>query len=254
VHLPRCASGDAPNCFTDGQIKSLETLYSDQYIDGQKVFPGWPVGAEAEGPIAVRGVMIDGHVGWYDWLIRNGEPPNFVQFSEAFFRYLAEPEKKPKLDLNDLDFDRTPPRLDSIRQTMNATDTDLSGFRDRGGKLLMWFGWADPALNPLMGVEYYEEVKRKMGVDTGSFFRLYMLPGVFHCWGGVGCDSAPRLATLINWVESGKAPETIQASHVVSGKVIRTRPLCSYPQVAKYKGAGSIDEASNFACAAPDVQ
>jgi feruloyl esterase len=118
----------------------------------------------------------------------------------------------------------------------------------------MWFGWADPALNPLMGIEYYEAAGRKMGAGTPGFFRLYMLPGVFHCIGGVGCDSAPRLAALIDWVERGKAPDSILASRVVAGKVVRTRPLCPYPKVAKYKGSGSIDEASNFVCAASDAR
>jgi hypothetical protein len=256
MHLPRCSSsGDAPDCFTDGQIQSLETLYSDQYIKGQKVFKGWPVGAEAEGLIAVApGVMIDGKVGWDRWLVRSDQPPDFKQFSEAFFRYLAEPKKKPNLELSELDFERNPPRLDWIRETLNATDTDLSAFRDHGGKLLMWFGWADPALNPLMGIEYFEAAARKMGAGMPRFFRLYMLPGVFHCWGGVGCDSLPRLATLINWVEGGKAPDSILASRVIAGKVVRTRPLCPYPEVAKYKGSGSIDEAANFVCAESDVQ
>jgi feruloyl esterase len=255
MHLPRCSSGDAADCFTDGQIHTLETLHSDQYIKGQKVFPGWPVGAEAEAPVVIApGVILEGHSGWYRWLVRGDQPPDFTQFSEAFFRYMAEPQKRPKLQLSELDFDRNPPRLDWIRETLNATDPDLSAFRDRGGKLLMWFGWADPALNPLMGIDYYEAASRKMGASTPDFFRLYMLPGVLHCFGGIGCDSAPRLAALIDWVERGKAPDSILASRIVAGKVIRTRPLCPYPRVAKYKGSGNIDEASNFVCAASDAR
>lgn len=244
THLPVCRGNDAPDCFTPGQIRTLETISSDQRIQGKRVFPGWPVGAEAVGA--------NGDIGWQGWLFReDGRPPNFVVFSETFFRYLAEPKKNPDLQLSQLDFERNPPKLDWIRQVLNATDTDLSAFRDRGGKLIMWFGWADPALNPMMGVEYYESVLRTMGPGTRDFFRLYMMPGVFHCSGGVGCDAASRLAALIQWVEEGKAPDRIVAMKIAGGKVVRTRPLCPYPEVARYKGAGSIDDAESFVCSAP---
>ena len=244
THLPRCTSTAASNdCFTEGEIASLERLYSDHSHAGRRVFPGWPVGVEAAAP--------DGHIGWYRWLVQPEGKPISSQFSDAFFRYLAAPEKDETLEASQLDLDRRFPNLDPIRSVLNATDTDLSGFRDRGGKLLMWFGWADPALNPMMGVEYYESVMRSMGPATPDFFRLFMMPGVFHCGGGIGCDNAQRLGALIDWVESGKAPASIPASRVAGGKVTRTRPLCPYPQVAKYKGSGSIDEASSFACAAP---
>jgi feruloyl esterase len=91
-----------------------------------------------------------------------------------------------------------------------------------------------------------------MGPATRDFFRLFMLPGVFHCGGGVGCASFDRQTALIDWVENGKAPDVLVASRVEQGKTLRTRPLCPYPQVAKYKGSGSIDEAANFRCSAPD--
>ena len=84
------------------------------------------------------------------------------------------------------DIDKDPPRLEELRQILDATDPDLSAFRKHGGKLLMYFGWADPQLNAKMGVEYYEQVVDKMGPSTGEFFRLFMVPGMFHCGGGVG--------------------------------------------------------------------
>jgi hypothetical protein len=242
--LPMCADADGPDCFTEGQIRSLENIYGDLKINGQRVFPGWPIGAEVAGS--------NGRSGWDGWIVRDGAPTNAFLFSETFFRYLAFPKKDPNYQLNQLDLDRDAPRLEWIRQVLDATDTDLTGFRDRGGKLLMWFGWADPALNPLMGVEYYEAAVRKMGPATRDFFRLFMLPGVFHCTGGVGCDSFDRLTALIDWVEQGKAPDGLVASRMEKGKPVRTRPLCPYPQVAKYKGTGSIDDAASFTCAGPD--
>jgi feruloyl esterase len=102
-----------------------------------------------------------------------------------------------------------------------------------------------------MGVEYFEQVVEKMGDSTGDFFRLFMVPGMFHCGGGVGTSVFDAATPVVNWVEAGKAPERIEASRVVAGKVVRTRPLCPYPQVARYKGSGSIDESANFSCVKP---
>jgi feruloyl esterase len=115
----------------------------------------------------------------------------------------------------------------------------------------MYFGWADPALNAQTAVDYFESVLRKMGPGTQDFFRLFMQPGVFHCGGGVGAGSFEPLLVVLDWVERGQAPERITAARIVAGKTVRTRPLCPYPQTAKYAGTGSIDEAENFRCAAP---
>jgi feruloyl esterase len=99
-----------------------------------------------------------------------------------------------------------------------------------------------------MGIEYYESVVRRLGPGTRDFFRLFMLPGVFHCAGGPGCDSALTLAALVEWTEKGKAPETIRAEKRQDGKVLRSRPLCVYPAVAVYNGTGSTDEDASFRC------
>jgi feruloyl esterase len=242
--LPRCASTDAPDCFTEGEIRSLQNLYGDLVVKGKRLFPGWPVGAEVAGS--------NGRSGWDMWLVREKGPTIGFAFAESFFRYMAYPKKDPKLELTSFDFDRDPPRLDYIAKVLNATDTDLAPFRDRGGKLLMWYGWADQALNPMMGVEYYEAVVKRMGPSTKDFFRLFMMPGVFHCGGGVGCSSFDRLAAIMDWVERGKPPEGLVATRTEKGKLLRSRPLCAYPQVAKYKGSGSIDDAANFVCANPE--
>jgi hypothetical protein len=243
-HLPKCAAAEQPDCFTPQQISAIDIIYSDLTIGGQRVFPGWALGAEVAGGSNHRS-------GWENWIFNEKGPPISQLFAETFFRYLAFPKKDAEFQLNQFDSDRDVPRLTFIRKTLDATEPDLSAFRDRGGKLLMWFGWADAALNPMMGVEYYESVLRTMGPQTRDFFRLYMMPGVFHCAGGPGCDSFPRLATLIDWVEHGRTPESLTASKVVSGKAIRTRRLCPFPQVAVYAGSGSTDEAASFRCAEP---
>jgi len=241
--LPQCDAGDQPGCFTAGQIGALEKIYGDVASHGRRIFPGWPVGAEIAGP--------NGRSGWDPWFVNDAGPTTDVAFSQAFFRYLAFSKPDPTYDLSQFNLDRDPPRLEAIHQILDATDTDLSRFERRGGKILMYFGWADPALNPLTGVEYYEQVSQRMGAATGGFFRLFMVPGMFHCNGGVGADTFDKLGPLAGWVEGGAAPDAIPASRVIGGKVVRTRPLCAYPEVARYQGSGSTDDASNFACVKP---
>jgi Tannase and feruloyl esterase len=249
--LPHCAAGtDQPDCFTPDQIKSLDRIYGDVMSQGKRFFPGWPVGAEIAGP--------NGQSGWIGQEI-NG-PNSFgawTTYGYNFLRFVLPPSKSGPIDedpvkaFSQFDIDKYAPRAEEFHQILDANDPDLSAFRRHGGKLLMYYGWADPQLNPRMGVEYYEQVKEKMGDSTTDFFRLFMVPGMFHCGGGVGTSVFDAATPLVDWVEASKAPQRIEASRVVTGKVVRTRPLCAYPQVARYKGAGSIDESANFTCVNP---
>ncbi len=247
--LPRCGEGaDQPDCFTASQIAAVERIHSDVTSQGMRFFPGFPVGAEVAGP--------NGQSGWTGQQINGPNGPGaWTSFGQNFLRFMTPLGKTPDSDPNQLfsrfDIDKDPARLEELRQILDATDTDLSAFKRRGGRLLMYFGWADPQLNPLMGVEYYEQVVEKMGTSTNDFYRLFMIPGMFHCGGGVGTGVFDTATPLVQWVESSTAPERIEASRVVAGKVVRTRPLCVYPNVARYKGTGSADESANFACAKP---
>ena len=130
----------------------------------------------------------------------------------------------------------------------NATDTDLRAFRARGGKLLITYGWADAILQPLMGVRYYERAVAANGANGTDFLRLFMAPGMAHCAGGVGPDQNDAVTAVIDWVETGAAPDALIAKKVVNGATTRSRPLCPYPQVARYKGQGSVDDAASFEC------
>ncbi|HXP85359.1 MAG TPA: tannase/feruloyl esterase family alpha/beta hydrolase [Bryobacteraceae bacterium] len=243
--LPTCASGvDQPDCFTTGQIAVLERIYGDVMSQGKRFFPGYPVGTEVAGPT--------GQSAWVGQVVNGANGPGvWTRYAETFLQFEAFPEKDPKLPLSRFDIDKDVPRTTLAAQILNATDTDLSAFQRHGGKLLMYFGWADPQLNPLMGVEYYEKVLEKSGGATSDFFRLFMVPGMFHCGGGIGTSVFDAATPLLKWAELGAAPDQITGSRVVDGKVVRTRPLCSYPQVARYKGSGSIDDATNFSCVRP---
>ena len=112
---------------------------------------------------------------------------------------------------------------------------------------MLWHGWSDPALTALGSISYYEQVQAR-DPKRGDYFRMFMMPGVLHCAGGPGPDTADWAAAIDDWVENGKAPDRIVARKMANGAVTRTRPLCAYPQNAVYKGSGSIDEAENFVC------
>jgi hypothetical protein len=243
--LPRCTGGsDNATCFTEAQIGTLEKIYGDIKSQGKRIFPGWPVGAEVAGT--------DGRSGWDQWIVRETPEKTIAySFAESFFRYMAFPRKEQGIELRAFDVEKDAPRLDWIHNILDATSPDLTAFRDRKNKMLMYFGWADQSLNAQMGVDYYESVLQKTGPGTEAFFRLFMQPGVFHCGGGPGAGSFEPLPIVVEWVEQGKAPDRIMGARIVNGKTVRTRPLCPYPQTAKYKGSGSIDDAENFRCAAP---
>jgi hypothetical protein len=128
---------------------------------------------------------------------------------------------------------------------------DLTAFRDRGGKAILWHGWADQLITPEGTIDYYKRVQERMGgaQKTSAFARLFLAPGVMHCAGGPGPAPYGQLDALLSWVENGKPPETLPAARRdQTGAITRSRPLCRYPLVAKYKGTGSTDDAANFAC------
>ncbi|HKD42676.1 MAG TPA: tannase/feruloyl esterase family alpha/beta hydrolase [Myxococcaceae bacterium] len=151
-------------------------------------------------------------------------------------------------DYRTLDYDADVAFADAtIGPIINSTDPDLSNFKSLGGKLIMYHGWADPLVNPRNSIDYYQSVAAKL--ETDSFLRLFMVPGMDHCSLGTGPYVFDTLTALERWVEQGEAPDRI----VATGGIVptRTRPLCPYPQVARYQGQGSIDDAANFACVMP---
>jgi feruloyl esterase len=243
--LPRCGAEGGGACFSAAEVAALEKIYGGVVRNGAPLIPGWPIGAEVGAQNAASGA-------WVPWMIAapDGRPIETL-FGETFFRYMAFGRSNPSYDWLTFSIDSDYDKLAPARAALDATDPDLSRFQARGGKILSYYGWADPALNPMMGVEYYESVLAKMGRPTTDFYRLFMVPGMFHCSGGVGTSTFDAVTPLIQWVERGIAPATIPASRIVDGKPVRTRPLCPYPEVAKHKGSGSIDEAVNFSCEKP---
>ena len=238
-HLTQCDGATGADCFSAPEIAALSLVYADVRGGGETLFPGWPLGAEPAPPSGANAAS--------GWIVDESGPPIEQLFAETFLQNLAFRPDEPDFDWRKFDFDQDPQRMSFIRSILDAKNPDLSGFRDRGGKLLMYYGWADP----MMGVNYYEDVTKTMGPETPDFFRLYMVPGMFHCGGGLGVDQFDAFTRLVNWVEGGEIPERMDASRIIDSKVELTRPLCPYPQVAKYKGSGDPKDAANFACAAP---
>lgn len=148
--------------------------------------------------------------------------------------------------------------IDKVGPMMASDNPDLRPFRKRGGKLVLWHGWNDQLINAQGTIDYYERVVDRIGnlKRTQEFARLFMAPGVAHCAGGNGPQPQRPFEAVVNWVEKGIAPDTLPASKPLGGATdagaMQTRPLCPYPTVARWNGAGSSDDAANFSCAAPE--
>lgn len=253
--MPACGAsgtnGGSAECLTAPEAEAINKIYrGPQTSKGKSIFPGFMPGSEAPGAAFGNAPPASA---WMNFIVpatADGRAADF-NLAENTMRYLVFTPPKPDWDYRTFDFDRDTKLLDVWGKKVNADSTDYSRFRRRGGKVLMTYGWADQVLQPMMGVEYYEKVLAKNGAKTQDFMRLFMVPGMTHCAGGHGTDRFDAVSAVIDWVEKGKAPDSLHASRVVNDKVVRTRPLCPYPQVARYSGSGSIDDAANFSCAKP---
>jgi feruloyl esterase len=252
----RCAGPDGPDCLTAAEVETVNAVHGDLKGPGGRVLTRFPFGHE------------DGASGWQAWVTGAGQPerrsdgtialtgrmPAGFSFQNGYLQYLAFENSDGKFDWRTFDVDRDGPRLQPFIDVFSPTNADLSKLRTRGAKLLMYHGWADPALSAFGTISYYEDVVKKAGgrAQSDKFVELFMAPGMHHCMGqGPGPNRFDMLSALDGWVDKGVAPARVIASHASNGAVDRTRPLCPYPQTAHYNGAGSIDAAENFECARP---
>jgi len=236
-----CKPGaDESACLTPPQVAAAQRIYdgTKSPTTGKLIYTGWPRGSEGFGEAAGQS--------WRQYIVDPKEPSRV-----GFFKYWLFHD--PNWDFRTIDWDRDLAFAEQQLPFMAAVDTNLAPFKKRGGKLLMYTGWADPVVPPQDTVAYYEAVVQAMGglAPTRDFYRFFMAPGMGHCAGGPGPNQFDAIGALEQWVEKGQAPNTLVASHSTGGVVDRTRPLCLYPQVARYKGAGSTDDAANFTCVAP---
>ncbi|MDB6044652.1 MAG: Tannase and feruloyl esterase [Gammaproteobacteria bacterium] len=228
----QCKSADSKDCLTAPQVQMARALYGPlKSSGGMKLYPGAALGAS---PLAEL-------------------PPSSKPEPVGHAAITLMLPQKPAWTVTTFSPDRDIPVLEKqLGATLDAANPDLHRFQAHGGKLIMYHGWADPLLSPYNTLEYYGNVVQTMGGQqpTDGFVRLFMVPGMEHCRGGSGPNTFDAVASLDDWVEHGVPPERIIATHKgAQGKQAdRSRPLCRYPQVARYKGSGSIDEAASFNC------
>lgn len=249
----QCRPGSSTNCLTPSQVAAATHIYGGtRRSDGSSIFPGYTPGSEP---------------GWAP--LYTGKTPGGSGWD--FFRYTVF--QNPAFDNRNFDFDADFTRAQqatidgqTVSTIFNATP-DLEAFRARGGKLIVYHGWADQQISALNSIAYYDQVTALQGstTKTDDFMRLFMVPGMQHCTGGPGPQNfgastgTPPVAdaghdivqALDQWVSQGTKPASVIASVVANGSVSRSRPLCPYPQVARYNGTGSSDDALNFSCVSP---
>ena len=247
--LPR--AGDGTDGFSAAEIDALEQIYRGPTLDGTAIYPGIPIGAEPAGMKYQSGTFDPAPPasGWATRLFPDAEGYQQQRGNvETWLKYLAFRDDDPDYNWQAFDIQRDLPELEYMAGIMDVRKTDLSDFQRRNGRILMYHGWADTGVNPHMTLDYYQRVWQTMGPDTPEFFRLFMVPGMFHCRGGLNVDRFDVITPLIEWVESGVQPEGLIGARIEAGKVTRTRPLCAYPEVARYRGSGDPDVADSFRC------
>ncbi len=226
--LPQCKGADTESCFDAGEIAALQQYYAPVTLAGEVVYPPMPVGSE------VLGTTYGGtqRSGWYPWLINPDGPVLLDLLGSDFFRYMVFVEDRPEFEWTEFDFQTEPDNLEEFRLIVDAVNPDLSAFKAAGGKLLSYFGWADPDINPLTLLEYREAVAT-LDADVDDYFRTFMIPGMFHCRGGAGPDRFDAMTLLVDWVEKGVAPRQMMTWRMTEqGARVDERPSCSYPAEA----------------------
>ena len=256
----RCTSAGQSNCLNDDQVAAATAIYAGPRdpVTGERIFPGMAKGSEASSSF-----------GWN--ALQASVEPNFGSLFKWVFGLT--------FTYQDFDFHSDMNTLDRVlERLLNVTNPDLRKFREGGGKLLMYHGWADPLIAPQSSIDYYTNVVRLENKNpdtrgrTQNYFRLFMAPGMNHCYGGPGphvfgnqfsgnivvvdppVDTANyhALKALMSWVERGRAPEKIIATTYVNDTttagIAMQRPLCPYPKIAMYDGAGDVKQAGSFAC------
>ena len=251
-----CQGADSASCLTAPQVAALQKIYEGpRNAAGQPAFPGYLPGGE-EGPD-----------GWGLWITGPAPGRSLISlFGVGYFSNMVY--EKSDWDPKSFNLDEALKLAETkTAHVLNAIDPNLKPFQARGGKLILYHGWNDAAIPATNTIDYYRAVVTNLGQgDTDSFVRLFLAPGMQHCAGGPGPSffgqfgDAPTndpehnaFAALERWVEKGVAPSQVIATKYVDDNpakgVQRMRPLCPYPQVAKYRGTGDANAAASFVCA-----
>ena len=238
----QCKAEKNDTCLSAGQVNALHiTFAGPKDSKGASLYSDWPYDAGLGAP------------GWRIWTLGNEQMPaiNVLIYPEFLNRVAMAAGETPIADAFSFDFDKDPARVTPTGALMDADSTDLTAFRKRNGKLILYTGMSDPVFSANDLIGYYRRLAQQNGgmADTQQFARLFRIPGMTHCFGGPALDSFDDLTAIETWVEKGTPPDRI----VATGREFpgRSRPLCPYPQIPRYQGAGSTEEATSFACQNP---
>ncbi|MET8853234.1 tannase/feruloyl esterase family alpha/beta hydrolase [Amycolatopsis sp. NPDC004625] len=235
-----CPGPDTPACLTPAQVTATRKLYSPPTdAHATLLYPG--------------GQQPGSELSWAGWIIPTPETGGVAfarSLADNYLRYLGYPIGAPASTVDTFTFTRRDfDRLTPVGVRYNALSTDLSAFQRRGGKLVLWHGWADEAIPPTGTLDYYQRLTHGRPQDS---VRLFMVPSLYHCGGGTTLTEFDPLRELVAWVERGTTPTRVTATgRDAGGQVTRTRPVFAYPQHAVYDGTGSVDDAANFRPAPP---
>jgi hypothetical protein len=238
---PKALLGTSPEgcaAFTQTDVDIIRKLWQGPtHEDGSFLWYGQPRGADLTALSVSRGTPLK---------------PQAFAFSVDWLKYFIT--QNPQFDWNTITaaayqryWDQSVEEYGAVIGTDNP---DLTDFRNRGGKAIVWHGWADQLISADGTIDYYRRVQQQMGGSkkTSQSLRLFLAPGVAHCAGGTGPAPSSQMEAILAWVEEGRAPDTLSAARREPSGGTRSRPLCAYPLVAKYKGTGSTDDAANFVC------
>lgn len=239
IQSVQCRSLGQTGCLSAAQVAVLARWYDDPRTTSGRTFfaadTGLPVGSEGGWPL-------------YD-IISDATFSMGGMFADQVLKFLAFPKSPgPTYSLYDFNFDRDAAKLRTMARLYNSDNPDMRAFRNRGGKLILYHGFADPLISPYGSIQYYEDAARVSGglAATQTWFRFFLLPGMYHCSGGPGPDTVDWYGAIRGWVAGGKAPGRLVAAKVSNGTVSMTRPIYPYPQEARYLGHGNPNDARNF--------
>jgi feruloyl esterase len=233
----QCQGKEDANCLTPEQLETVKIFYGGvKNSKGKLIFSGAAIGVSM---LAKLNINVNRQYG-------SDTNAKLTPFIFDTVRILGF--QNPNYDWHKFNLDRDMPVIDAKVGFVDAVDPDLSKFKAHGGKLLLYHGWDDPGITAENTVYYYNSVLDKMGNPQDNWLRLFMVPGMGHCRGGPGPYSFDTISALEQWREQEKAPTQIMGTNPQSGL---TRPLCPYPQYAKFDGMGDLKDSSHWSCAAP---
>jgi hypothetical protein len=238
----KCTGAETDSCFTEPQLQTVKTMYEPTNVAGYS-WPGFPFGDEEFSPTGLQA--------WGGFGVAG--------LGQGFIKYMVA--QSPSANWLDVDPAQYTSRLAFLAGQIDAVNPDLSRFKARGGKLILWTGLTDWVITPHNATDYYTKVVAAAGgqASADEFVEYFTAPGVSHCLNangnGQGADMVNLLGPMFDWIEKGVKPSSTgivaTQSNPRPGQTAKKRPLCKFPEYAKYNGTGDPNLAASFTCVKP---